>query len=149
MGENNKNDFFAELAKVKSKPMSLKVESEEDDLKTENENEAEGTLVVDVFRDEDNIIVQAAVAGVNEENLDISITNESISIKGERARAQKVEEKDYYYQECFWGSFSRTIILPEEVDPDSSTASVKNGVLTVKMPRLNRKKVKKLKIKTS
>lgn len=145
--EENKEDIFAELAKVKSEPKSLKVETEEDNP-LNLEEEVEGQLTVDVYQNEDWIVVQSTIAGVDSDNLEINITNESVTIHGKREKTEKIDEKDYFYQECFWGRFSRSIILPQEVDPEKSTASLKNGVLIIRMPKLNRKKAKKLKVKT-
>ena len=142
--EMNEKDIFVELAKAKSTPAPLKLEDEPVAIA---EDDAEGQLTVDVYQDGDNIVVQSTVAGVKPEEVEVSITPESVSIRGKRERVKEVEEKDYFYQECFWGSFSRSIILPYEVDPDKSTATIKDGVLTVKMPKLDRQKAKKLKIK--
>ncbi len=142
-GEEPKRDIFVELAKLKTEPPSLRVSTD----KPRTADDDEGTLTVDVFEDGDCIVVQSTVAGVKEDDLEINITNESVTIRGERERKEKVEEKDYFYQELFWGSFSRSIILPQEVDPDSSTAALKNGVLTIRMPKMNRNRAKKLKVK--
>jgi HSP20 family protein len=146
-------DVFAELAKVKSAPVPLKIAVAEEASPAAAEadlaDEGEGQLTVDVYRNgNDTVVVQSTVAGVAPEDLEINITSESVTIRGKRERAEKVEDKDYFYQECFWGKFSRSVILPFEVDPEKSTATVKNGVLTIKLPRLNRQKVKKLKVKS-
>ncbi len=141
------NNIFMELAKVKSHPTPIAVETESEISDFDIEDEMEGQLTVDVYQDQDNIIVQSTVAGVDADDLEINITNESITIHGKRNRNEKIEEKDYFYQECFWGRFSRSIILPTEVDPEHSAASLKNGVLTVKMPKLEKRKAKKLKVK--
>ncbi|HXF44151.1 MAG TPA: Hsp20/alpha crystallin family protein [Candidatus Paceibacterota bacterium] len=141
----NKDDIFVELAKAKSEPKSLRIEANEPPA--DIEEESEGQLTVDVYQTKDEIIVQSTVAGVAPEDLEINITNESVTVSGKREKTEKIEEKDYFYQECFWGKFSRSIILPQEVDPEKSTASIKNGVLTIKMPKLNRKRAKKLKVK--
>ncbi len=141
----DKENIFVELAKVKTDPKPLKIMAEES---SESPNEElEGQLTVDVFQDNDNIMVQSTVAGASPEDLEINITNESVTIKGKRERTETVEDKDYFYQECFWGRFSRSIILPQEVDPEKSVASLKNGILTIKMPKLDRKKAKKVKVK--
>jgi HSP20 family protein len=145
MNEENNNNIFMELAKAKTKPMPVSVLSDESSF--DAKEEAEGQLTVDVYQNDDNIIVQSTVAGVDSDDLEVNITNESITIHGHRERAEEVEEKDYFYQECFWGKFSRSIILPAEVDPEQSTASLKNGVLIVVMPKLDRKRAKKLKVK--
>lgn len=141
----DKENIFVELAKVKSEPKLLKIETE---MPNEPTNEdSEGQLTVDVFQDKDYIVVQSTVAGANQDDLEINITSESVTIKGKRERTETVEEKDYFYQECFWGKFSRSIILPQEVDPEKSTAALKNGILTIRMPKLDRKKAKKVKVR--
>ena len=83
----------------------------------------------------------------NPEDLDINVTSDSISIKGIRHRDKEIKDHDYFYQECYWGRFSRSIILPQEIDPDRAAVKSKNGILTIKLPKLNKKKVKKLKVK--
>lgn len=147
--QNEPQDIFVELAKVKSSSAKIIVE---DDPKSpamdEDADEIEGQLTVDVYQDGDDIVVQSTVAGVSSDDLDVHITPESVTVKGSREKLQKIEDKDYFYQECFWGKFSRSVILPAEVDPEKSTATVKNGVLTVRMPRLNRQKGKKVKVKS-
>jgi HSP20 family protein len=143
--EEDQDKFFVELAKTKTTPSPLKIETDKEPAIAEEESE--GQLTVDVYQDGDDIVVQSAVAGVNPDELEINITNESVTIRGKREKTEKVEEKDYFYQECFWGKFSRSIILPQEVDPEKSTANLKNGVLTIRMPKLDRKKAKKLKVK--
>ena len=139
----NSNNIFAELTKTKSTPHSLSQNEESQNLS----EEIEGQLTVDVYQNKDEIIVQSTVAGVDPEDLEINITNEAVTIRGKREKTEQIDEKDYFYQECFWGKFSRSIILPQEVDPEKSTATLKNGVLTIRMPKLNRQKAKKLKIK--
>ncbi len=155
MENTNYDDIFVELAKVKSEPMKITIEKEPKEVKHEkeeeegmlNDEEAEGQLTIDVYQDGDDVVVQSTVAGVAPEDLDIHITNESVAIRGERQKSETVEDKDYFYQECFWGRFSRSVILPVEVDPEKSTATVKNGVLTIRMPKMNRQKAKKVKVK--
>lgn len=125
---------------------SLPIKDEGGNEPEEFEGE-EGQLTIDVYQTDDHIIVKSTVAGVDPEDLEINITAESVTIRGARRQEEKVEEKDYLYQECFWGRFSRSVILPQEVDADKSVASLKNGILTIKMPKLNKQKAKKLKIK--
>lgn len=155
MNDREKDDIFMELANVRTKPTPITVDTEPEKVDTpEGEDEgfgageeAEGQLTVDVYQDKDNIVVQSTVAGVEPDELEINITNESVTIRGKREKTQSIEDKDYYYQECFWGRFSRSIILPVEVDPESSKANLKNGILTITMPKLVKKKAKKLKVK--
>ena len=102
--------------------------------KTRQPEDEEGQLTVDVYQTDDEIVIKSTIAGVTADDIDVSITNEMVTIKGNRKHEEKVKESDYYYQELYWGSFSRSIILPEEIDADSAKASMKNGVLTIKMP---------------
>ena len=107
-----------------------------------------GQLAVDVFQDKNNIIIKSAVAGLKPEDLDISINNDMITIRGTRHKDHQVEEDDYFYKECYWGGFSRSIILPCEVKIDKIEASLKNGILTVVMPKVTKTgKVKLIKVK--
>ncbi len=145
MDERTNKEVFVELAKVKSQPTPITIEHT--DLSPRDED-GEGKLTVDVYQDGDDLVVQSTVAGVKEEDLDINITTESVTISGEREKTQEIQDKDFFYQECFWGRFSRSIILPYEVDPELSHAHLKHGVLTVRMPRLSRAKAKKLKVKS-
>jgi len=109
--------------------------------------EMEGQLTIDVYQTPDEIVVQSTVAGVDPANIDIDATSESITIRGERHRNREVSDSDYYYQECFWGKFSREVILPQEVDPDKATSSLKNGVLTVHLPKIHKDRSRKISVK--
>jgi len=111
---------------------------------TENSNYTgeteEGELTVDVYADGNNIVVESLIAGVDPDELDISIAHDLVTIKGERKRSQEIASKNYYYQECFYGNFSRTILLPADIDPDKAKANFsKNGVLTIVMPKVEQK----------
>ncbi len=110
-------------------------------------NESEGQLAIDVYQTPSEIIVESTVAGVRPDELDVDITNESVTIRGERKREEKVVDENYLYQECYWGRFSRSIILPQDIDPDKAQAEFKNGILRVRLPKIDRTRSKKLKIK--
>lgn len=140
--KNNNEDIFIELAKVKSEPPPLNL-SEESGLS----EESEGQLTVDVYQKEDEIVIQSTVAGVEPDDLEINITSESVTIRGKREKIETVEDKNYFYQECFWGRFSRSIILPQEIDSEKATAVLKKGILTIHLPKLDRVKAKKVRIK--
>jgi HSP20 family protein len=114
--------------------------------KSVKDNPDEGQLTVDVFQTDTEIVIKSTIAGVNADDLDISITSEMVVIKGKRHYDEKVRTSDYYHQELYWGSFSRSIILPEEIDVDGAKASMKNGLLTLRLPKLARLKTKRLKI---
>ncbi len=98
-------------------------------------DEYEGQLSVDVYQTKDNLVVRSTIAGVKMEDLEITLNNDVITIKGKRYQSDQVEPDDYFYQECYWGGFSRSIVLPMEVDPKKVKASLDSGVLTVVLPK--------------
>lgn len=106
-----------------------------------------GQLAIDVYRSGDNVIIESPIAGVDPSQIDIQITSEEVSINGQRAKYEEIHDEDYYYQECYWGRFSRSVILPDEIDAEASEATIKNGILRIKMPLVTSKKGKKLKVK--
>ena len=113
----------------------------------EQENE-EGQLTIDVYQSPSEIVIQAIVAGVKPEDLDISITQDMVTLRGKREDGRRIERENFFYQELYWGSFTRSILLPQEVDPDDAEATLKNGLLTIKLPKLDRERVQKVKIKS-
>ncbi len=110
--------------------------------------ESEGQLTIDVYQTPNEIVIKSTIAGVKPEDIDITMTNDMITIKGNREKDEEIKEEDYYYQECYWGPFSRSIILPVDVEVDKSDASMKNGILTIKLPKVEKIKTKKIMIKT-
>lgn len=162
--DNNK-EFFEKLAGIsygESEPepqlvraskaaVEEKVEPKEDLLKISGEDfdfdDAEGHLTIDVYQTAENIVIESTIAGINSDDLDISITPESVTIKGSRQKKEKVKKDDYLYQECFWGKFSRSIILPQEIDPDKSQATLKDGILKIVLPKVSKTKSKKVRVK--
>jgi len=110
--------------------------------------ETEGQLAIDVFQTENDVILKAPIAGVNREDLEISITDEVINLKGERKESAEISRENYFAQECYWGSFSRSYVLPVAVDSEKATATLKNGILTIKIPKLEKTKTKTIEIKT-
>ena len=110
-------------------------------------SESEGQLTIDVYQTHNDIVIKSTIAGVKPEDIDVAITNDMVTIKGKRQKDEEVKTEEYYYQECYWGSFSRSVILPVEVDSDSAQASMKNGILTIRLPKIEKTKTKKLKVK--
>jgi HSP20 family protein len=120
----------------------------------ENDNtflqeESEGQLTIDVYQTDDEIVIESTVAGVEPDNIDIDISSESVTIRGERQKSEEISDENYLYQECYWGKFSRSIILPQEVDPDKAKADFKNGILRIRLPKISKGKTRKLKVKSS
>lgn len=108
---------------------------------------SEGQLALDVFQTADEIVVVAPIAGVKMSDLVINITDDVLTIKGSRDLQFNVEQSDYFTQECFWGNFSRSIILPESVDASRVSASFKDGILTVRIPKVEKIRTRMIKIK--
>ncbi len=96
-----------------------------------SEPETEGQLAIDVFQTDKKIVIKSAIAGVKPEDLKISLHNDLLIIRGRREENSEVQEEDYLYRECYWGSFSRSIILPAEVDSKRVEAEFENGILTI------------------
>ena len=94
-----------------------------------------GELVVDVYETNADFVVLAAIAGVQIKDLDISLEKDMMVIKGNRCDPHDHPDKKYFYQECYWGPFSRKIILPENIDIDKADAQIDKGILTVKIPK--------------
>jgi len=159
--ENSNEKFFEELAGEKARPdegyevelakaggSTLSRARAETKLNKEDfDTEPEGQLTIDVYQTPTEIVIESAIAGVKPEDLDINVTTDSVTIKGGRSREKEVKDEDYLYQECYWGRFSRSVILPQEVDPESADVVFKNGILTIRLPKLNRKRARKLKVK--
>ena len=120
-----------------------------EELKVDDWFEPEGELAVDVYQTEKDVVIQSAIAGVRPEELDITVENDVVTIRGIRKNPDETEQKQYLHEECFWGSFSRQIFLSEEVDVKNTHASMKDGVLTLSLPRLLRVKSKKVHITKS
>lgn len=116
-------------------------------ISTLSTDEEEGQLTVDMWQTPDDIVVQTIVGGVKPEDIDVSISHEMVTIRGKRSKAHTASGTDYFYQELFWGTFSRSILLPQEVDVDHSEASMKHGMLTVHLPKLDKSRTQKLRVK--
>ena len=132
------NNFFKKLKK----------ETKEKERKFEGKLfESEGQLAIDVYQTEKELVIQSAIAGIKLKDLDISIEKDKLTVKGKREKPIENEKTNYFYQECYWGPFSREIILPVEIDPSRTKASFKEGILTIRMPKIEREKKKKIEVK--
>ena len=145
----------ADTKSVKKNPLnerdhSRSLEKGENGLSSwiENESNEDGELTVDVYQTSDMIVVKSMIAGVRPEDLDVSITRDVVTIRGKREEERVAREDDYFARELYWGSFSRTIQLPEEIDVDEAEAIEKHGLLILKLPKLDKKKQSRLKVKT-
>jgi HSP20 family molecular chaperone IbpA len=145
--------FFEKL--TGSVRMDDSVETEEKETKPSksgaepwyDETPEEGQLTVDVYQTPTEIVIKSMVAGVKPEDLDISITRDMITIKGKRETERFVKDEDYFHQELYWGSFSRTVMLPVEIDVEESEAIEKNGLLILRLPKIDKNKQTRLRVK--
>ena len=94
----------------------------------------EGQLAIDVFRQDEMLVIRAPIAGVNPDHIAIHLHNGLLTIRGERAQSHTIHEADWFHRECYWGSFSRSILLPEDVDEHAIDAHVKQGILEIHLP---------------
>src|SRR3989344_3042450 len=112
------------------------------------DNAEEGELAVDVYQTPDAIVVKAMISGVKPEDLNISISREMVTIRGKREEMDAVSNADYFQKELYWGTFSKTILLPAEVEPEEAEAIERHGLLTLHLPKIDRQKIQKLKVKS-
>jgi len=117
---------------------------EQEDMQADD---SEGQLTIDVYQTDTEIVIKSTIAGVKPEDLDVSISNDMLTIKGERKNEEVVEDNNYYYRECYWGSFSRSVVLPMDVLADKIDAVLKNGILTIRLPKADVTKTKKIQVR--
>lgn len=131
------------MVKKKNKKEEVDIEEmeEQDELEAVEELEEDGQLSVDVYQDARNIYIKSTIAGVEPEDIDVSFDNDMITIRGQRKKDRTIREEDYFYQECYWGGFSRSIILPVDVQEDKIKATIRNGILTIELPKAKRRDI--------
>lgn len=142
--ENNKNRealdedevFVLDHQDDKAKKSQDKSEDEESflGLKESWGHEEEGQLAVDVYQSKDKVVIKSAIAGVKQDDLDITIADDTVTISGSRKHSDKIRDNDYFYQECYWGKFSRSVVLPFDIDEPKAKAKLEDGILTITLP---------------
>lgn len=153
--------FFERLTGAENIEEELEIEEKEDydekDYFKENKvikedepqsRDEEGELAIDMYETYNDIFIKTVVSGVKPEDLDISITREKISIKGSRMPERGFEDANHHIKELYWGSFSRKVDLPEEINVDEAEAVAKHGLLVLKLPKINKERETKLRVKT-
>jgi HSP20 family protein len=113
------------------------------------ETETVGELAVDVYQTPENIFIKTMVAGVKPEDLDVSISRDMVTVSGRREEARTTSDDDYFLKELYWGEFSRTILLPSEIEPENAEAYEKHGLLIIRLPKVNKDRQTKLRVKSS
>ncbi len=150
--------FFAELAKastvvpVAELPVIREEETPEQQAEDRrDESGPDGQLAIDVYQTPTDIIIRAPIAGVAKpEDIEIHIAHDVVTIRGERKPDAEIAPNDYLYQECYWGRFSRSIVLPQEVDAEAAVANFsRNGILSLRLPKLVRERARKIAVKFS
>ena len=111
------------------------------------EDASVGQLAVDVSQTSEMIVIKAMVAGVKPEDLDVSITRDMVTIRGKRTEDSTIAENDYFLKELYWGEFARTIMLPAEIEADEADAQERHGLLIIKLPKLDKHRQTKLRVK--
>lgn len=148
----NKRSFFERLTgavRLDDEPEFIEIDKPLREKPSILEEEEEGQLTVDVYDTPSEIVIKTMVAGVKPDDLDVAITRDSVTIRGHRQEDRTISNEDYYHKELYWGSFSRMITLPEEVDVDECEAIEKYGLLIIKLPKLDKNKQTKLKVRGS
>lgn len=112
----------------------------------DEEEAVPGQLAVDVYETKERLVVKARTAGVNKHDLDVSIADNTLSIRGTLSAGNEDDVENYFVQECYWGEFSRSIALPVPVKEDEIEAVLKDGVLTISFTKLKQDTVKKIQI---
>lgn len=131
------------VAEEATEPTATGVDKKEEDWMSDYE----GALNIDMYQTKDNVIIKSTIAGVRPDDIDITVANDMVSIKGSRQKEENVATDDYFYQECYWGNFSRSVIVPVDIDSESIEADLKDGILTVVIPKAAKAKTKKVKVK--
>lgn len=127
------------------------VEIDEDETGDEDDAPVavEGQLGIDLFETPVEVIVKTMIPGVRKEDIDISLSRDMLTIRGERKDEKTIAEDDYHYKELYWGAFSRTVKLPHEVDIDKAEATESQGMLTIRLPRVDRERKTSIKVKNT
>lgn len=137
--------FKKQPAKDTDKKSGIKVEPTNLSETAKKWNASEGQLVVDVYETDTELVVQSAIAGIKNDDVDIALEDDILIIKGERINPiSETAEKNYFTRECYFGPFYREIIIPREIDTSRIDANIKNGMLTIRMPKIEREKNKKI-----
>lgn len=145
--DDSRRETFMEVEEAPKQQPSFAHPTENTEWEQEPEEENDGQLTIDMYQTESEIVIKSTIAGVKPEDIDVSINNDMITIRGARHMEEEVSEDKYYYQECYWGSFSRSVVIPVDVLPEKIEASLKNGILTIRLPKADTNKVKKIQVR--
>lgn len=150
--DRSMDDFEDEVVATSSPLKQLKTNGTHSPLSSVSSSQKEeqngtGQLPIDLHQTGNEFVIRAFVAGVRPDELSISISRDMVEISGARMEREQISEVDYFSRELFWGSFSRVIQLPEEVDVDNASATAKDGLLVIILPKLDKARQTKLRVK--
>lgn len=147
--DTSTDDGFGDTARDFQGPATIEDNSiDQDTWRQQDEEEQDGELPIDMYQTRDTVVIRALVAGVSPEDLNISITRDMVTLKGLREEVQEAPDEDFYHRELFWGSFSRSIVLPEEIVIDEAEAREKHGLLEIILPKLDKGRSARLTVKS-
>lgn len=146
--EEKKREEKKEI-EVKEREKKREVQLKEKEEKREEEKwpEPEGELAVDMYQTDEELVIQSTIAGIKSEDLSLYLEGDMLFIEGERKKPTE-EKGDYFLQECYWGKFSRKIVLPVEINPEKISATFKDGILTIRIQKISKERRKKILIKS-
>ncbi len=146
--DSSKNDGFDDHEQFTDQnPQDVPIHQDQNNW-AHDEGSEDGELPIDMYQTRDTIVIRALVAGVSPEDLNISITRDMVTLKGMREEIQEVPDEDYFHRELFWGSFSRSIVLPEEIVIDEAEAKEKHGLLEIVLPKLDKGRSARLTVRS-
>ncbi|MEN9852518.1 MAG: hypothetical protein RI996_461 [Candidatus Parcubacteria bacterium] len=153
-----KKSFFQKIASgfpEREDSRTMRITDDEYDTTTpqfgswdDTQEELDGELSVDMYQTEKDLVIEAMIAGVRPEDIQVNITRDIVTLSGKREANKSVIQDDYFYRELYWGTFSRSIMLPHEIDIESAEAIEKHGMLIIKMPKIDKGRQSKLKVKS-
>lgn len=142
------DDGFGDSTNFQSPATIEDTAIDQDTWRQQDEDEQDGELPIDMYQTRDAVVIRALVAGVSPEDLNISITRDMVTLKGVREEVQEAPDEDYFHRELFWGTFSRSIVLPEEIVIDEAEAREKHGLLEIILPKLDKGRSARLTVKS-
>jgi HSP20 family protein len=131
----------------KEKKKGIQLKEKEEKREEEKWPQPEGELAVDMYQTDEELVILSAIAGVKSEDLNLYLEGDMLFIEGERKKPIQ-EGGDYFLQECYWGKFSRKIVLPVEINPEKISATFKDGILTIRLQKISKERRKKILIKS-
>lgn len=140
------DDEYEEVEEESSKKPAASLKIKDEGSPWIGDEPHEGQLTVDVFQTPTHIIIKTLVAGVKRDDLDIAISRDTVTVKGKREEERNISDNDYFHRELYWGSFTRTIMLPAEIDIEGAEATENLGMLTIRLPKIDKDRQTKLKV---